>query len=368
LTPVSYFRGRAALSVENVPAFLTVTGPTPGEVEVPGDPASLTVAANAGAPQGPVTLTVRASSGNAFSATATIVVNVGSVPPPPLTFGAPSQIAKDTNGRIYVADTQNHRIVQLTSGGALLTVFGTQGSGAGQFDGPHGVALDIFGRIYIADTGNDRVVRIDDISGAGWATMGSNGSGSLEFLSPSGIDILHGELGLSILVADQGNNRIVSFQDMSGTGWATYGSEGGGVGQFSLPFGIVGRELDSTIFVADSGNHRIVQIANMSGSGWTAYGQMGSGIGEFTFPRHLSLDPTGRLHVADQGNHRLVRVSLPGGADWTSLGSQGNGVGQFSYPLGQLPTDAGEIFASDTGNNRVVFMKDFSGAGWRTAP
>ncbi len=38
--------------------------------------------------------------------------------------------------------------------------------------------------IFVADTGNNRIVRIDDMTGAGWTTFGTRGSGINQFSDP----------------------------------------------------------------------------------------------------------------------------------------------------------------------------------------
>ena len=43
---------------------------------------------------------------------------------------------------------------------------------------------------------------------------------------------------LQIFVADQINHRIVRINDMTGAGWTTFGTFGSGVNQFNIPFGI----------------------------------------------------------------------------------------------------------------------------------
>ena len=59
------------------------------------------------------------------------------------------------------------------------------------------------------------------------------------------------------------------------TDWASYGSNGSGVDQFSSPRGIFGD--GDYLYVADTGNHRIVRIdkAAFDGTGWTTWGSRG---------------------------------------------------------------------------------------------
>lgn len=85
-------------------------------------------------------------------------------------------------------------------------------------------------------------------------------------------------------VGDWDNGRVVRMNDMSGAGWTTLGKEGTGVNQFSHPSGVfvdgVGR-----IYVADYGNFRVVRVNDMSGAGWTTLGTTGAGVSRGIFVR-----------------------------------------------------------------------------------
>lgn len=71
--------------------------------------------------------------------------------------------------RILSIDASSNRLTATDNpAGRATREIGTYGSGLGRFMRPEGMALDSEGRIYIADTGNDRIVRIDDPTGAGW--------------------------------------------------------------------------------------------------------------------------------------------------------------------------------------------------------
>ena len=71
--------------------------------------------------------------------------------------------------------------------GAGWTSFGTEGSGVNQFNFPAGTFVTAGGQIFVADRNNDRIVRINDMTGAGWTSFGTVGSGVNQFNIPSGI-------------------------------------------------------------------------------------------------------------------------------------------------------------------------------------
>lgn len=72
-------------------------------------------------------------------------------------------------GRILSIDASSNRLTAVDNvAGQRARELGGYGSGLGRFMRPEGLGLDEQGRIYIADTGNDRIVRIDDPTGAGW--------------------------------------------------------------------------------------------------------------------------------------------------------------------------------------------------------
>jgi hypothetical protein len=79
---------------------------------------------------------------------------------------------------IYIADTLNHRIRVVTSSGIITTLVGTgvasvsssalngdgEISSAASLNYPTSVSLDSFGRLYIADSRNHRIRRVNTTS------------------------------------------------------------------------------------------------------------------------------------------------------------------------------------------------------------
>jgi len=72
-------------------------------------------------------------------------------------FGAPSNVAVDKEGNIYVTDTMNNRVEIFDADGNFLGQFGKHGDGPGYLARPKGIAIDCDGHIWIADSYQDRV-------------------------------------------------------------------------------------------------------------------------------------------------------------------------------------------------------------------
>ncbi|NLE56908.1 MAG: hypothetical protein GX616_00995, partial [Planctomycetes bacterium] len=71
----------------------------------------------------------------------------------------PRSIAVDRAGRVYVADHDNHRVqVFDASGKYLSTIGGVWGAGEGQMRNPSGLAFGPDGRLYVTDYTNQRVL------------------------------------------------------------------------------------------------------------------------------------------------------------------------------------------------------------------
>jgi len=133
-------------------------------------------------------------------------------------------IALDAEGRLYVADTENHRIRRVDFARAVIETVagdGTRGGGGdggpaalAQLDHPRDVELAPDGRLFIADTENHRVRAVDLTTGtidtvAGDGTSGPGGDGGAAYAAqlarPFGIAFnADGDL----FIADTMNSRI----------------------------------------------------------------------------------------------------------------------------------------------------------------
>ena len=135
-------------------------------------------------------------------------------------FGAPSGVAVDGAGNIYVADTLSSTIRKVTSAGAVTTIAGQagtsgslDGSGTGAlFNQPEGVAVDGAGNVYVADTLNSTIRKITPagvvttLTGSARNTGSADGtSAAARFSSPVGLTV---DSNGNIYVADELNSAI----------------------------------------------------------------------------------------------------------------------------------------------------------------
>jgi sugar lactone lactonase YvrE len=123
------------------------------------------------------------------------------------TLSVPNDLAVDSSGNVWVADSGNERIVEYSSSGSQLRMFGSEGSGNGQFEIPEYIGVSPSGTIFVSDENNNRVQEFSS-SGQFLNTWGSGGDTTGLFTNPLGIDA---DVAGNVYVADQGNARIQKF-------------------------------------------------------------------------------------------------------------------------------------------------------------
>ena len=302
---------------------------------------------------------------------------------PAARFSSPWGVAVDISGNVYIADTGNHVIRKITSGGAVTNLAGLSGvsgsdDGAGsnaRFNKPQGIIVDNAGTVYVTDTGNFTIRKITaggvvtTLAGLAGVSGTNNGTGTTaRFAQPEGIGITSSTL---IYVADTWNHAIrqVTQAGVVSTFVGTLGTPGAvngtsTVAQFNQPQGMA---IDSSgnIYVGDTGNQLIRRITSagvvttLAGS-VTNYGAAnGSGTNAFFWdPQGVAVDSSGNVYVADSFNNTIRKVT-PGGTVTTFAGGAGligsvngtNTSARFWQPQGVAVDFSGNVYVADTGNS-----------------
>ncbi len=194
---------------------------------------------------------------------------------------------------LYVADTWNGRVQAYTVEGVL------RGS-VGDLYGPRGIAIAPDGRVWVTDTGNHRVVSYGPLL-SDPKIVGQKGSKPGEFASPIGIAASPGG---EIFVADTGNRRI-----------QVLGPDG--TLRRVLPFAGWGENVepglaiddDGTIYATDPGTRSVVILDSQGREkGRLTADEAGKA---FENPTGIAIDPKDRiLYVVNSGTSSIARLKL----------------------------------------------------------
>lgn len=335
----------------------------------------------------------------------------------------PQSLAFDAGGNLYVADPDNHRVRKIAPTGVITTLAGTGHAGFRGDDGPadqarlsspYGVAVDPSGNIYIADTYNHRI-RVVNTGGiirtcAGTGAKGSAGDGGraieAQLMAPRNVAV---DANGNLFISEFEGHRVRkvspggSISTVAGTGVAGFNADGLALAvQLSSP-GSMAVDVAGSLYITDMDNRRVRKLHNgvvftvygpvhkdlrtgaaapaspsgvacdRAGSVFIAEGAAGrvlrlvngepfllNTLGEvLATPRELAVDRSGSVFVSD--GRRVLSIATTGTVNAVAgsgvYGFSGDGGlaadAQLQTPRGIALDGAGNLYVADTGNHRV---------------
>jgi sugar lactone lactonase YvrE len=274
-------------------------------------------------------------------------------------YSAPTGMAIDNQGDLFLADSSKNVVWEIPVGSTTPVSLGSK------LSGPTGVAVDGAGNLYIADTGNNQIVEVPMVNGALSTTAqetlisSSTALASSDLSKPAGITI--DTLG-NLYIADAGNSRVVYVPYVGSWDLSLALSLGSGLSSPSA----TAVDASGNLYVADSGSGKVYEISAPFSAGTQT--TIASG---YKTPTALALDASGALFVVDEGDAEVWRIPSISGVLTSSsavnvtgqVNSSGTAV--IAAPYGIALDPIGNLYVSDSTNaaayevNRISSTQPF---------
>ena len=297
----------------------------------------------------------------------------------------PAGICRGPDGSLYICDTANHRIRQVTPDGRLITVAGI---GEPLLKEPYEVRLDAAGNLFWVERLTHCVRRRDHQSGvittiAGTGTPGFSGDGGsadkAQLNEPHSIGF---DKSGDLYICDVKNHRIRKvdmkthiISTFSGTGERKPTPEGAPIagtplsGPRALAFDAAGN-----LWLALREGNAVLKldlakgvIQHAAGTGQKGFTGNGGPAKEATLngPKGIAVAPNGNVYVADTENHAIRMIDVKKGTIEliAGTGQRVNGTEsdplkcQLARPHGIFVDNDSAIFIGDTENYRVRMIR-----------
>ncbi|CAF1155524.1 unnamed protein product [Adineta steineri] len=258
----------------------------------------------------------------------------------------------DNDKSIYIADSNNHRIVKWklnSNTGQIIAGGNAQGYENNQLSYPTDIIFDKNNNSFIiCDSENKRVIRY----------FGNNPTSQQIIISNINCSRITIDKNGFIYVCDSQNNEVRRWKQGDKKGELVAGGNGQGnhLNQLNFP-AFMFIDEDYSLYISDRDNHRVMKWKKNAKEGIIIAGGNGQGnsLKQLSCPQGVIVDHLGQMYVADCLNHRVMRWCE--GDEEGGIVAGGNGKGnesnQLDRPTGLSFDNEGNLYVVDWGNDRI---------------
>ncbi|CAF4344726.1 unnamed protein product [Rotaria magnacalcarata] len=235
-----------------------------------------------------------------------------------------------------------------------VTVAGGNGYGGAtnQLYHPHGLFVDDNQTVVIVDTENNRIMQWkNDDTTNGQVVAGGNGIGNGLNQLKWPTDVLIDKETDSLIIGDEGNERVVRWSRRSGTTQREILIDN---------IRCYGLAMDEQryLYVSDWEKHEVRRYQLGEKNGILVAGGNGSGddLNQFNCPTYLFVDRDHSVYVSDWRNNRVMKWMEGAKEGIVVAGGQGrvNALTQLNSPYGLFVDTSGILYVADSHNHRVT--------------
>lgn len=247
------------------------------------------------------------------------------------------------DNKIYVADTDNSRVMIYDFNGKYVSQFGKKGNIPGSMVAPAALMI-LNNEIYVCDIFQGIVI-VYDMQGKYKKILGN-----LQFTKPVSVAYANERY----YVLDTGT-MAVNILDKNGKLIKVVGKQGDKPGEFYCPDGLEVR--DNKLYVADSNNNRI-QIFDLDGKFLQELkGQDANNSGGYSIPRGIAFDQNGNLFTAEMLSNS-VSITDAKGVKSSSFSYAEPATGELEDSM-LVPTSVfidsdNRLYVTEMGGSRIL--------------